>query len=154
MKTLTIKRDMVESLDSDESKLDFVNSVIALLTDREPTTGMPGEIFQEGLNVDIPEPLEGSPEFDSSNMSAAQFKMFSMVRAGYFPVHLHRGYAYYTYKHRDDYSDDALLEMYSNISSKIRKSKSKKNFLVFLKYFDCVFWWYRKNVKRRDDNHC
>jgi hypothetical protein len=28
MKTLTIKREMVESLDSDESKLDFANAVI------------------------------------------------------------------------------------------------------------------------------
>jgi hypothetical protein len=33
MKTLTIKRDMIDSLDSDESKLAFANSLIALFSD-------------------------------------------------------------------------------------------------------------------------
>ena len=154
MKTLTIKREMVESLESDESKLDFANFVIASLTDRELTNGMTGEIYQEGLNHDLPEPLEGSPEFDSSNMCAAEFKRFSQVRAGFFPVNLDCGYADYRYKHRDDYSEDDLAEKFSDVGSKIWRSKGKKDFLIFLNYMQCVFLWYRNNVKRKGDDHC
>lgn len=154
MKTLTITRVMIESLDSVESKLDFANSVIALLTDCEPPKGIFGEILQEGFNDDLPEPLEGSPEFDSSNMGAAEYRRFSMVRAGYFPVHLNCGYSDYAYKHRDDYSEEALSDMYSSIYNIIRRSKGKKDFLIFLKYFHDVLYWYRKNIERKTDNHC
>ena len=49
MKTFTISRKMVESLESDESKLDFANFVISSLTDREPPKGMNGEIFTRGF---------------------------------------------------------------------------------------------------------
>lgn len=154
MKTLTITREMIESLDSVESKLDFADSVIALITDRKPIMGMTGEKLLEGLNVDLPEPLEGSPEFDSSNICATEFKRFSWVRAGYFPMHLNCGYSDYTYKHRDDYSEEALLDMSSSIRSKIRQSKGKKDFLVFLDYFQDVLYWYRKNIERKNDNHC
>ncbi len=153
MKTLTIKREMIEALESDESKLDFATAVIEILTVREPITGKTGRLLQDGLNVDIPKPLESSPEFDSSNMSAAQFKMFSMVRAGFFPVHLNCGYADYKYKHLDDYSDDELADLFCDVSSKIYKSKGKKGFLFFLNYLREVQMWYRKNVKRKDDNH-
>ena len=52
MKTLTIKREMMEPLDSDESKLDFANSVIALFADHEAERGMVSEELQDGLNVD------------------------------------------------------------------------------------------------------
>ena len=64
----------------------------------------------EGLYVNLPEPLEGSPEFDSSNMCAADFRRFSFVRAGFFPVHLNCGYAAYEYKHRDDYSEEVMSD--------------------------------------------
>ncbi len=153
MKTLTIKSEMVESLDSDESKLDFANSLIALLTDLEAVKKTTSESLQDGLNVDLPEPMDGAPEFDSSNMVAPEFKRFSMVQAGFFPVRFDCGYAAYTYKHRDDFSDEDLLELYSDISTKIRRSKGRKDFLVFLNYIQCVFWWYHANVKRKDDNH-
>jgi hypothetical protein len=146
MKTLTIKREMVESLDSVESKLEFADVAIALLTDREPTKGMTGEVLQEGLNDDLPEQIEGSPEFDSSNMGAAEFKRFSMVRAGFFPVHLNCGYADYRYKHWDDYSEDDLADMFSDVGIKGSRNKGKKNFVAFLNYIQDVLLWYRRRA--------
>lgn len=149
MKTLTIKREMVESLESDESKIDFANFVISSLTDREPTNGMTGEIFQEGLNHDLPEPLEGSPEFDSSNMCAAEYKRFSQIRAGYFPVSLSCGYADYKYEHWDAYSHEVLVDYLFNVGCMIRRNKGKKNFLVFLNYIRTVLGWHLDCIKKR-----
>ena len=149
MKTLTIKREMVESLESDESKLDFANFVIASLTDRELTNGMASEIYQEGLNHDLPEPLEGSPEFDSSNMCAAEYKRFSQVRAGYLPMNLKCGYADYTYKHWDAYSHEVLVDHLFNVGYMIRRNKGKKKFLVFLSYIRSVLEWHLNCIKKR-----
>lgn len=140
---------MVESLESDESKLDFANSVIALLTDREPTKVMNDDIFQEGLNIDLPEPLEGSPEFDSSKMCAAEYKRFSLVRAGYSPVNLNCGYADYRYKQWDAYSHEDLVELFFNVGSKIRRTKGKKDYLVFLNYIRSVLGWHLDCKKKR-----
>lgn len=146
MKTLTIKCEMVDSLDSDESKLDFANSVITLLTDRQTVKSTTEEILTKGLNDDLPEPLEGSPEFDSSNMAAAEYKRFSMVRAGNFPVNLNCGYADYRYKHRDEFSEDELAEMFSEVGLKMYRSKGKRDFLVFLGYIQDVLLWYRRRA--------
>ena len=44
MKTLTIKRDIIESLDSDERKLEFANHVIALLSDPEKNYPSPQSV--------------------------------------------------------------------------------------------------------------
>lgn len=142
MKTLTIKRDMVENLESDESKLAFANSVIALLTDREQPSGPIIESLREGLTDNLPEPLDGSPEFDSSNMATAQFMRFSMVRAGFFPVTLNCGYADYKYKHLDDFSRDELIDLFGDVGLKKVRSKGKKDFVVFLEYIQKVLDWY------------
>ena len=149
MKTLTITREMVESLDSDESKLDFIDSAIALLTDRDAQSGEICQGLQKSINVDLPEPLEGAPGFDSSNMSATQIKIFSMVRAGYFPVHLNCGYADYKYKHRDEFSADELIDIYCDVSLKKNRSNGKRDFQVFLDYIRHVINWYL--MKRKVD---
>ena len=152
MKTLTITRKMVKELDSAESRQDFFDSVITtLLTDHEVTNAR----LQEGLNVDLPEPLEGAPGFDSSNMSATQIKIFSMVRAGYFPVHLNCGYSDYRYRHLDAFLDDSMFDDFwetrSLISRKISQSKGKESFLIFLNYMLSVLSWYCRNKNRKDD---
>ena len=153
MKTLTIKREMVESLDSDESKLDFANTIKSMFIEPEPSTNSPtAKALHDGLNVDLPEPLAGSPEFDSSNMAAAEHKRFSMVRAGYFPVSLNCGYADYEYKHHHDFSRDEMIDMFCDVGSKKSRSKSKRDFIVFLDYIQQVLDWYLK--KRKVDGQC
>jgi len=147
MKTFTIKREMIESLESDEDKLAFIDHVAALLTDRKPkivTAGVAGEIFQDGLNVDLPEPLEGSPEFDSSNMGAAEYRRYSLVRAGFFPIDLNCGYADYKYKHIDDCMEENLMDMFVDIGTKSRRSKGKRDYAAFLKYMQDVLLWHKR----------
>jgi len=110
------------------------------------------QLFARASNVDLPEPMDGLPEFDSSNMAAAEFKRFSMVRAGYFPVHLNCGYADYTYRHRDEFSRDGLIDMIGEVGFKKSRSKGKKDFHVFLDYIRQVLDWYLTD--RKVDDRC
>lgn len=134
MKTLTIMRDTIDLLGSDESKLEFANSVISLFTDSESTDSTTNYRLQNGLNVDIPEPLDGAPLFDSKNMAASQFKRFSMVRAGYVPATLDCGYEDYSYLKLKDMSDNELIKYLKYVELKILHSKGKREHLKFLNY--------------------
>ena len=153
MKTLTIKHEMVESLDSEESKLKFVDTLKSMFQEPEPSTNSgTTKASYDGLNVDLPEPLPGSPEFDSSNMAAAEYKRFSMVRAGFFPVTLNCGYADYAYKHHEDFSRDEMIDMFCDVSSKKSRGKGKRDFIVFFDYIQQVLDWYL--MKRKVDDQC
>jgi hypothetical protein len=138
MKTLTIKRDMIDSLDSDESKLAFANSVIALLSDpQKPSSGKIDEALSLGLNSDLPEPMAGAPDFDSSNMAAPEYKRYSMVRAGYVPAGgkgLYCGYSEYEYKHLSELSEIEFESLWSSAAYELTQSKGKRNHAKFLQY--------------------
>jgi hypothetical protein len=107
LRTLTIKQNVIASINSDEKKIKFANSVIGLLSDSERTTDSKfDEVLIHGLNTDIPIPMQGAPEFDSKNMSAPEFRRYSLLRAGYVPAGgnglfgpLDCRYSDYKYKH-------------------------------------------------------
>ena len=146
MKTLTIKRGIIDSLYSDESKLEFANSVIALLSDpQKPSSGKIDEALSSGLNSDLPEPMVGAPDFDSSNMSASGFKMYSMVRAGYVPAGgrgLNCRYSEYEYKHLSELSEIEFDSLWSSAGYKLTQSKGKRDHAKFLKYLCDICSWF------------
>ena len=149
MKTLTIKRDIIDSLDSDESKLAFANSVIAALSDpKKSPSGTVAEALTEGFNSDLPEPMDGAPDFDSSNMAAAEYKRYSMVRAGYVPAagkSLYCGYSEYEYKHLSELSEIEFDSHWESAISKIKHSKGKKDYIKFLEYLCRIYSWFYLN---------
>ena len=146
MKTLTIKRGIIDSLDSDESKLEFANSVIAMLSDpQKPSSGKIDEVLSSGLNSDLPEPMVGAPDFDSSNMGAAEYKRYSMVRAGYVPAGgkgLNCSYDKYEYKHLSELSEIEFDSHWNSAISKIKQSKGKKGYVKFLEYLCDIYYWF------------
>jgi len=149
MKTLTIKRDMITSLDSDESKLEFTNQVIALLSDpNKISSGKIDEALIEGLNLDIPEPMRGTPDFDSSNMAAAEYKRYSMVRAGYVPAGgrgLNCSYDEYEYKHLSELSEGEFESHWDSAILKLKQDWKKKDYAKFLKYLCDIYGWFYSN---------
>jgi len=143
LKTLTIKQDIIDLLYSDKSKLDFANSVIALLSDTEQTSGNKiDEALGEGLNSDLPEPMDGAPDFDSSNMGAPEFKRYSLLKAGYVPKSLYCGYSEYKYKHLSELSKLQFDTFWDSASSMITHSKGKRDYVKFLQYLCDIYKWY------------
>ena len=149
MNTLTIKQDIINSLDSDESKLEFANSVIAMLSDpQKPSSGKIDEALSSGLNSDLPEPMVGAPDFDSSNMGAAEYKKYSMVRAGYVPAGgkgLNCGYSEYEYKHVSELSESEFESHWNSALSKSKHTKGKKDYIKFLEYLCRIYSWFYLN---------
>lgn len=151
MKTLTIKQDIIDSLDSDDSKLEFANTVIALLSGSEKTsTGMPNDALSGGLNSDLPEPMEGAPDFDSKNMSAPEFKRYSLLRAGYVPAGtrwLNCGYSEYEYQHLRTLSKLQFDLFWRAAGFKLKESKGKRDYVAFLRYLcDIYSWYFQKSI--------
>lgn len=144
MKTLTIEHSMVETLDSDDSKLEFINSIITLLTDGKTANNS----LSNGLNVDLPEPLDGAPVFDSKNMGVTEVRRFYMLQAGHVPVSLDCGYADYKYKDIRDMSDDELFRYLICVNKKIKSTKDKRNFLNFLNHIQLTIKTYCINTDR------
>jgi hypothetical protein len=146
MKTLTIKRDIIDSLDTDESKLEFANSVIALLSDpKKSSSGKIDEALSSGLNSDLPEPMAGAPDFDSSNMSAPEFRRYSLLRAGYVPAggkRLDCGYSEYEYKHLSDLSERKFESFWKEAGAMIKQSKGKRDHVKFLQYLHDIYRWF------------
>jgi len=134
MKTLTIKQDMVEELDSDESKLRFANDVISMLAEHEPTiTSVTVESLRKGLNADLP-PLRIGVKFDSNNMGVTEVRRYQMMQSGYVPVSLHCGYKDYEYRRLDDMSDSEIRSFIEVVNREISHSKGKRGHLKFLRY--------------------
>lgn len=148
MKTLTIKKADIASLDSDESKLEFVNTVIALLSGSEETlTCMPDGALSMGLNSDLPEPMEGAPDFDSNNMSAPEVRRYSFLRAGYVPKNLNCGYSGYEYLHLRTLSKPRIDLFWRSAGFKLKESKGKSDYVTFLRYlYDIYSWYYRNKI--------
>jgi hypothetical protein len=150
LRTITIKQDIVDSLDSDQQKIEFANSVIGLLSDSIRTTDRQhDEVLINGLNQDIPEPMDGAPEFDSANMSAPEYKRYSLLRAGYVPAggnglfgSLDCPYSDYIYKHLSTLSKSKFDYLRQSVESKIKQSKGKRDYLKFLKYLGEIYSWY------------
>jgi hypothetical protein len=146
MQTLTIKQDSIKSLDSDESKLDFANSVIELLSDpKKSSSSEINEALSEGLNVDLPEPMEGAPDFDSSNMIAPEYKRYSRLKAGYVPKRLYCSYAEYEYKHLSELSQSEFDDKWKSVGVKIEHSKGQRDHVKFLEYLYEIYRWYFNN---------
>lgn len=134
MKTLTIKQEMVEGLDSDECKLEFANTVISMFIEPEPTTNsLNAKALYEGLNVDLPELRIGAP-FISKNMGAAEVKRYHMTQAGYVPVVLDCAYDDYKYRYLDDMSDIEVRAFFAGVDRSMSHSKGKRDHLKFLRY--------------------
>jgi hypothetical protein len=150
LRTLTLKQNVIESLDSDEKKLEFANSIIGLLSDSKRTTGNKiDEVLINGLNTDIPIPMLGAPDFDSKNMSAPEFKRYSLVRAGFVPAKVNGligpldcPYSDYEYEHLSTLPEFKFDYIKRLVKIKITESKGKRDYLKFLKYLDEVFGWY------------
>ncbi len=143
MKTITIKQADIASLDSDESKLKFINSIIALLSGSEIiSTDISYDTLSGGLNADIPEPMEGAPDFDSSNMNAPEFRRYSLLRAGYVPKNLNCGYSRYEYIYLGDLSYDEIDSLWDSAISKIKLNWKKRDYGQFLKYLCEMYTWY------------
>lgn len=150
MKTLTIKQNIIDALDSDEKKIKFANSIIGHLSDSERATDSGfDEVLINGLNTDIPEPMDGAPEFDSKNMSAPEFRRYSLLRAGYVPAgdnglfgSLDCPYSDYIYKHLSTLSKPEFDKLWQSVGSKIKQSKGKRDYLKFLKYLGEIYSWY------------
>ena len=141
MKTLTIKQDIIDSLDSDKKKLEFANSIIDLLSDSKKTTGS----RFDGLIPDIPKPMDGAPDFDSENMSASEFRRYSLLRAGYVPAGskgLNCGYSDYEYKHLSTLSKPEFDGLWQSVGIRVKQSKGKRDYLKFLKYVGDIYSWY------------
>ena len=149
MNTLTIKQDIIDSLGSDESKIEFANQVIAALSDPEKIScSKIDEALIEGLNSDLPEPMEGAPDFDSSNIGASGFKMYSMVRAGYVPAGgkgLNCSYDKYEYKHLSELLESEFELHWEYAISKIKHTKGKKDYIKFLEYLCKIYSWFYFN---------
>jgi len=147
LKTLTIKQADIDSLDSDESKLEFVNSVIALLSGSEKTLNAKlDDELSLGLNPDLPEPMEDAPDFDSNNMCAPEFRRYSFLKAGYVPKSLYCSYSKYAYCHLSDLTYDKIFDLMSSASLKIGQSKGKRDYLKFLTYLCEIYKWYLYEV--------
>ena len=146
MKTITIKQDIIDSLNSDKSKLEFANSLIALMSDTEQTPDNKiDEKLINGLNSDLPEPMDGAPDFDPNNMSAPEFRRYSMLRGGYVPAGgkgLYCGYSEYEYKHLSELSQLEFDFYRSSVWSKIDESKGKRGYVKFLNYLCDIYSWY------------
>ena len=146
MKTLTIKQESIDSLDSYKSKLEFANSIIILLSNSEQTLNSEiDESLSDGLNSDLPEPMAGAPAFDYSNMGAAEYKRYSMVRAGYVPAGgkgLNCSYDKYEYKHLSELSEIEFESHWNSAVSKIKQSKGKKGYVKFLEYLCDIYYWF------------
>ncbi|WDP91090.1 MAG: hypothetical protein HUN04_15860 [Desulfobacter sp.] len=146
MKTLTIKQNMIKSLDSDESKLEFANTVIALISGSEKTVkGEFKHILSKGLNTDIPEPMEGAPDFDSSNMAAPAFRRYSLLKAGYVPAGykgLNCGYSGYDYRHLSTLSESEVNFLWRAAEGKLKQSDGKRDYTNFLKYLCEIYSWF------------
>lgn len=146
MKTLTIKQDIIDSLDSDKKKLEFANSIIDLLSDSEKTTGSKhDEILLNGLNAEIPIPMDGAPDFDSDNMSAPEFRRYSLLRAGYVPAGI-RGldcsYSDYEYKHLSTFSKFEIDSLWELTISKLQQNWKKRDYSKFLRYLCDIYGWF------------
>ena len=134
MKTLTIKQEMIEELDSDESKLEFANSVISMFEDPEPTTNsLTAKALYEGLNVDLPA-LQISAPFDSKNMWAPEYRRYRMTQAGYVPVCLDSSYDDYEYRYLDDMSDSEVRSFMAEVGRKRCHCKGRRGHLKFLQH--------------------
>jgi len=142
MKTLTIKQEMVDELDSDENKLRFANDIISVFTEHEPITSSDTvEALRDGLNVDLP-PLQIRAEFDSKNMGVTEIRRYHLAQSGYVPVSLDCGYKDYKYRRLDNMSDSELRSFFLMVEAKMSRSKGKRAFLKFLRYlhFACSIY--------------
>ena len=150
MKTITIKKDIIDSLDSDKSKLAFANSVITLMSGSEQNSSNKiTEALSNGLNSDLPEPMDEAPDFDSSNMGASEFKRYSLLKAGYVPAGrkgLDCGYSDYEYKHLSGLSKLEFDFFRSSVWSKIDESKGKKGYVKFLRYLVKIYSWFYSKI--------
>jgi hypothetical protein len=150
LKTLTIKQDIIDKLDSDKSKLEFANSVITLMSGSGQTLSNKfDEALGEGLNSDLPEPMDGAPDFDSSNMSAPEVRRYSLLKAGYVPAGrkgLNCGYSGYEYKHLSDLSQLEFDFFRSSVWSNIDESKGKKGYVKFLRYLVKIYSWFYSKI--------
>lgn len=150
MKTLTIKQNAIDSLDTDKKKLEFANSIIDFLSDSKKTTNNKlDEVLINGLNTEIPEPMDGAPDFDSDNMSAPEFRRYSLLRAGYVPAGgnglfepLDCPYSRYEYKHLSTLSRSKIDYLWRSVESKIKQSKGKRDYLKFLNYLRFIYSWF------------
>lgn len=147
MKTLTIKQDIIDSLGSDESKLEFANSVIALLSDSEDPqqSSQNGEALSQGLNSDLPEPMKGAPDFDSGNMDAPEFRRYSLLMAGYVPAGkngLNCSYSDYEYRQLSDMTEHEIESLWNMAAAKIKQSRGKRDYVKFLNYLCDIYYWY------------
>ena len=134
MKTLTIKQELVEGLDSDERKLEFANTVISMFIEPEPTTNsLTAKGLYEGLNIDLPKLRIGAP-FDSKNMGVADVRRYHMTQAGYVPVNLDCGYDDFKYRCLDEMSDSEVRSFSASVDRKICHSTGKRDYLKFLRY--------------------
>lgn len=134
MKTLTIKKEMVEGLDSDERKLEFANTVISMFIEPETTiNSLTAKGLCEGLNVDLPA-LRIGAAFDSKNMGAAEVRRYHMTQAGYVPVDLDCGYDDYKYRYLDNMSDSEVRTFIASVDRNVRHSTGKRDHLKFLRY--------------------
>ena len=149
MKTYTIRQKEIEPLDSDKSRLEYINHIIALLSDPPKSlSGKVDEALSTDLNSDLPEPMEGTPDFDSSNMGAAEYKRYSMVRAGYVPAGgkgLYCGYSEYEYKHLSELSEIEFDSHWESAVSRIKHTKGKKDYIKFLEYLCRIYSWFYLN---------
>lgn len=163
MRTITLKQNIIETLDSDEKKLEFANSVIGLLSDSKTTTDSSiDEVLINGLNTDIPKPMEGAPDFDSDNMSASEFKRYSMVSAGYVPAggngvigSLDCGYSAYKYKQLTTLSRVEIDSLWHAAIEKLKQNWKKRSYAKFLSYLCDIYYWYYANIllpsEKRED---
>ena len=143
MKTLTIKQKELPPLDTDLEKIEFADSVKAILFGSEPNqTNEQVETLQKGLNDDIPEPMKGAPEFDSSNMTAPEYRRYSLARGGYVPKWLHYGYAEYEYIHLSELSERDFESRRKSAVSDIKYHKGKRDHVKFLQYLCSIYTWF------------
>ena len=134
MKTLTIKQKMVEGLDSDESKLEFANTVMSMFVEPEPaTSSITAKALYDGLNIDLPA-LRISAPFDSKNMWAPEYRRYHITQAGYVPVDLDCGYDDYEYRYLEDMSDSEVRSFIVEVGRKISHSTGKRGHHKFLRY--------------------
>ena len=134
MRTLTIKQNMVEKLDSDESKLEFANTVISMFIEPEPiTNSLTAKALAEGLNVNLPALQIGAP-FDSKNMWAPEYSRYHITQAGYVPVNLNCSYDDYEYRYLEDMSDSEVRSFIIEVGREMSHSKGRSGHLKFLRY--------------------
>ncbi len=154
MKTVTIKQEIVDGLNTDERKLDFVNALISMFIEPEPaTSSLTAKSLHEGLNVDLPA-LRIGASFDSRNMGTAEVRRYHMTQGGYVPVCLDCGYDDYEYRYLDDMSDNEVRSFLADVDRNISHSKGKRDHLKFLRYLHkaCSIYCIEENRENCLDN--